>query len=220
MIKYICLLAFFVSPLMAYTFGTYYNFKTENNQGNSYRVATVSIDEHSFKTYVEVSLVEPRTVCALIGFGAITQETWNGADILALTLSPNGTIVRIYDLIGDAGTNSIKAKSEIQDWKLMAKGIDTSYTYDNNLWRAEAQRNYTKIEKNINYNVNPPGSSGWSPVAINVFEGACPTAAYNFTTLPIVGGWVFYRLKPTNSNVSLLHLLGWYTVCSAIFITN
>ena len=225
MIRYICVLSLLLSPLMAYTFGTYYNFKAESNQGNGYRVATVDSDGSKFKTYVEVSLANPSTVCALVAFGAITQKTWDNSNILGLTLSPTGTVVRVHDFIGgddEDADYSIQKEADPEDWKLVSVGIDPSYTFKTNLWRVELERSYKKTDNSTkkSYDVQPPGSQGWTPVAINIFEGACPTDQYTFKSNPIVGGWVFYSLKPTRANpshVMLIPIFAFFCIITALY---
>ena len=171
MIKYLCILAIISSPLTAYTFGNYFNFKSGGNGGNTYRIATADIDGNNFKTYVELSLAQPTTVCALVSFGALTQVSFDGTDILALTLSPNIPNVQVRDLIGDSGTNSIKKLADIQDWKLVSSNpLVPSFSLNQGTFKVEVQRVYSKSENGVSYNVRRPGDIGFQPVAFAVFN--------------------------------------------------
>ena len=211
MFKLLIFVTLLTSPLMAYNFDNYFNFKTESgSNGNSYKVATKEIDNTKFKAYVEVSRGAPQISCVIVAFGAITQATWNDADLLALTLNIDGDIVQVQDLIGGSGTNFIQKKADIQDWNFMSNTLtDKSYTYSSGIWKVEVQRNYEKRESSKFFDVKKPGENGVSPVAINVFNGACPTGQFDFGTLDaVIGGFAFDSLKPTRQNNSLLSIFG------------
>ena len=229
MFKYLCVFLVLSSPLYAYTFDNYFNFKTESDsKGNSYRVATKEIDGTNFKTYVEVGLSNAQTSCVLIAFGATTQATWSGADILAITLRPSGgllstsSIVEVSDLLGGSGVNNINKAADRQDWSLVSNSVlDKSATFSSGVWKIEAKRQYKKTEGDSNYDVKMPGSSGVQPVAINVFPNACPAGAFSYGSLAaIVGGWSLDQLQPTKSNHSIMAAFTWIALAAALFFTN
>ena len=213
MIRNLCILLVLSSPLYAYSFGNYYNFKSGGSSGNTYRIATADIDGSSFRTYVEVSLANPATVCALVVFGAITPVSYDGTDILALTLAPSGSVVQITDLIGDSGTNSIKKAADVQDWKFVSSSSsDPSYNYNSGTWKAEVQRPYAKGDAGKDYGVKRPGDSGVQPVAFAVFNGACPKGAFDYGTFSaVMSTWYLNDLRPSRPNFSTIAIFGWIT---------
>ena len=203
MFKYLCVFLILTSPLMAYSFDTYFNTKSESDsKGNSYKVATKDIDGSKFKTYVEVALGSPATSCVIVAFGALTQVNWNNADLLALTIRTTSDVVSVSDLIGGSGSNFVDRKAASQDWTFIANSlIDQSYTYSSGLWRIEVQRPYQKREGSDNFDVTKPENTGFTPVAINVFSGACPVGKFDYGTLnALIGGFAINSLKPTKAN--------------------
>ena len=211
MIKYLCILALVSSPLVAYTFGTYFNTKSGGSGGNTFRVATIDIDGNNFKTLVEVTLANPITSCGLVAFGATTLVTLDGADILGLNLSPTGTFVQVRDYIGDSGTNSIKKLADIQDWKFVSTNpLDPSFSYNQGTWRAEVQRVYSKADNGKSFNVKRPGDSGFQSVSFQVFEGACPAGAKSFGTFgATVSSFSIDDLRPTKTSFSSITVMTW-----------
>ena len=211
MIRYLCILVALSTPLNAYTFGNYFNFKSGGSGGNTYRIATMDIDNNNFKTYVEVTLASPAVACALVSFGAITPVSYDGTDILAITLQPSGTTVQISDLIGDSGTNSIKKKADIQDWKYVSTNVlDPSYSYNSGTWKVEVQRPYAKSDAGKDFGVKRPGDSGVQPVAFAVFNGACPSGAFSYGTFSsVVSTWFLDDLRPSRTSFSAIALFGW-----------
>ena len=211
MIKYLCILALVSSPLIAYTFGTYFNTKSGGSGGNTYRVATIDIDGNNFKTYVEVTLANPTVSCVLVSFGALAQVLLDNSDILALNLSPTGTFVQVRDFIGDSGTNSIKKLADIQDWKFVSTNpLDPSFSYNQGTWKAEVQRVYSKADNGKSFNVKRPGDSGFQPVSFQVFSGACPSGAFNYGTFSsILSTYSADDLRPSKINFSAITLMSW-----------
>ena len=207
MFKFFCVILVMSSPLCAYTFANYFNMRTESKNGITIKVATVDVDGEYFKTYLEVKMESPRSACAMIAYGAITQATWIDSNVAAVTLSTHGSLVTVSDMIGDEGANSVKTLSKNQDITLAAKGLDPSLTYKDGIWKIELMRPYKKSENGINYDVQPPTSSEWTPVAFNIFENMCPTSTFSYhIASPIVGGWSIYILKPTRSNSAYILL--------------
>ena len=214
MIKYICVVLILTGSLRAYTFDNYFNFKSGGSGGNTYRLATVDIDGNSFKSFVEISLANPQTACALVSFGAITPVSWDNTDILGLNLSPSGTLVSITDFVGDSGTNSIKKVADVQDWKFVSSNpLDPSFNYNSGTWKIEVQRPYSKVDAGKDLGVKRPGEGGVQPVAFAVFSGACPTGAFSYGTFSaLMSTWYLNDLRPSRASFSAVSIVGWLAI--------
>ena len=224
MMKRLLLLALVSAPLFAYSFDTYFNNKEiPGNKNERVQVATKEHNSTHFKTFVDVSLNNPKNSCLFLSFGAPSQNNWENANVLALGINPSQPFAYVTDLIGGAGTNVIKAKAASQDWEFV-KPANTSdkipsFTYSSGDWKVEVVRPYTKIDAKTAYNVASPGESGVTAVAINLFSGNCPTGAASYSdSVPIIGGYAQSSLKPT-AGFGAISLFSW-TLLAAVVLTG
>ena len=205
MLNKVILLLLVSAPLFAYDFDTYYNLKDALSTKNErFRVATKEFNSTHFKTYVEVTLNNPKTSCVILAFGAKSQNDWDGSNVLALKISPNQPEAEATDMIGGSGSNSISRKSTAQDWKFVktytVTAKDPSYEYKSGNWKVEILRAYQKTDQGTAYNVITPSASGVTPVAMNLYTGDCPTGAFSYsTTTALLGGFAQSSLKPTQA---------------------
>ena len=197
-----------LSPTLGYKYRQYLNFQMASDEAVSFKVGTRGIDTDSFSLYFELWMNNPRHACAVIAFRAKSRSNWESSDILALSFSPTGELVKVYDKYG-TGTESYNDWFEsTQDWQLMSEGGDPSKEYKDGTWKVEVKRKYSYNELDADYSVYKPESYMDTSVAVNMYEGLCPSGMTSFAfSNTIVGAYYYKVLQPSATNILTLSAL-------------